>query len=72
MVILDISDPANPVEVGRYDKSGPEFEAANGGIQDIWGIHKERGQPWIYGSDRNGGLYVLKEYGLGSSKVAKN
>jgi hypothetical protein len=72
MVILDISDPANPVEIGRYDMSGPEFEEQNGGIQDIWGIYKEPGKPWVYGSDRNGGLYILKEYGTGSAKVAKN
>lgn len=72
VVVLDISDPVRPVEVARFDKSGPVFEAENGGIQDIWGIYKVPGLPWIYGSDRNGGLYVLKEYGTGSAKVAKN
>ena len=72
VLILDISDPYNPVEVARYTESGLEFEAANGGIQDVWGIDKEPNQPWLYASDRNGGLYVLKEFGSGSAKNDKN
>jgi hypothetical protein len=71
LIVLDIADPYNPVEVGRYHESGEAFEAANGGIQDIWGVYKEPGKPWIYASDRNGGLYVLKEYGAGSAKKGK-
>ena len=67
VVVIDVSDPANPIEVARYHRSGAEFEAENGGIQDIWGIYKIPNQPWIYASDRNGGLYVLKEYGAGSA-----
>lgn len=66
-LILDISDPYNPVETARYHREGPAFESTNGGIQDFWGIYKETDQPWIYASDRNGGLYILKEYGGGSS-----
>ncbi|WP_411965392.1 PA domain-containing protein [Haloferax sp. YSMS24] len=66
VLILDISDPANPVEVARYSPSGQDFEDQNGGIQDVWGIDKEKNSPWIYASDRNGGLYVLKELGSGS------
>lgn len=68
VLILDISDPYNPVETARYHREGPDFEAENGGIQDVWGIYKEMNSPWIYGSDRNGGLYVLKEFGSGSAK----
>ncbi len=71
VVVIDVKDPYNPVEVARYHESGPKFEARNGGIQDVWGIHKQAGKPWIYASDRNGGLYVLKEYGSGSAKVGK-
>lgn len=66
VLILDISDPYNPVEVARYHEAGPEFEASNGGIQDVWGIYKVPGEPWIYASDRNGGLYLLKEFGQGT------
>lgn len=68
VVVVDVTDPYNPVEVGRYHQAGPAFETANGGIQNVWGVHKLVGEPWIYASDRNGGLYVLKEYGSGSSK----
>ncbi|KAB1186684.1 MULTISPECIES: PA domain-containing protein [Haloferax] len=68
VLIVDISDPANPVEVARYSPGGQEFEDQNGGIQDVWGIDKEKNSPWIYASDRNGGLYVLKELGSGSEK----
>jgi hypothetical protein len=40
LLMLDISDPYNPVEVGRYHESGESFEAQNGGAQDIWGVYK--------------------------------
>ncbi len=66
VLIVDISDPYSPVEVARFHREGPQFEAENGGIQDVWGIYKEKNLPWIYASDRNGGLYVLKEYGQGT------
>jgi hypothetical protein len=71
VLIVDISDPYNPVEVARYHEAGPEFEERNAGIQDVWGIYKEPGEPWIYASDRNGGLYVLKTYGGGSARRGK-
>jgi hypothetical protein len=71
VLVLDVTDPYNPVEIARYHRAGPEFEAENGGIQDIWGIYKVPNEPWIYASDRNGGLYVLKEYGAGSAKNGK-
>lgn len=66
VLILDISDPYNPKEVGRYHGAGAAFEAQNAGIQDVWGVHKIPDEPWIYASDRNGGLYILKEKGSGS------
>lgn len=71
VVVLDISDPYNPVEVARYHESGKEFEERNGGIQDVWGIYKIPNEPWIYASDRNGGLYILKAYGAGSARQGK-
>lgn len=58
MLVLDITDPYNPVEVGRYTESGTNF----------WGVYKETNSPFFYGSDRNGGLYVFKEQGSGSGK----
>jgi hypothetical protein len=56
MLVLDVTDPYNPVEVGRYTEHG----------EDYWGVYKETNSPWIYGSDRNGGLRIFKEYGAGS------
>ncbi len=68
LLMIDVSDPYNPVEVGRYHERGDAFEAQNAGPQDIWGVYKIPNQPWVYASDRNGGLYVLKAYGQGSAK----
>lgn len=69
MLVLDVTDPANPVEVARFFDNSDEFLESNGGLpHDFWGVWKEPGEPWIYGSDRNGGLYVFKEKGTGSGK----
>jgi hypothetical protein len=65
MLVLDVTDPYNPVEVARYlDRTGPNDGLAN----DIWGVHKIPRSPFLYGSDRNGGLYIFKEKGAGSGK----
>ena len=56
VLILDITDPYNPVETARYAEPGEVY----------WGVYKETNSPWIYGSDRNGGLTILKEYGQGT------
>ncbi|MGB3734847.1 MAG: PA domain-containing protein [Ilumatobacter sp.] len=63
MLVLDVTDPYNPIEIARYlDTSGPNDGLAN----DFWGVYKEAKSPFIYGSDRNGGLYVFKLKGSGS------
>ena len=66
LIVVDVTDPYNPIEIARYDESGAAFEAQNGGIQDIWGVYKEENSPFIYGSDRNGGLYIFKMLGKGT------
>lgn len=71
VLILDISDPSNPVEIARWHRASSAFEESNGGIQNVWGVYKVRDKPWIYASDRNGGLYILKEYGAGSARTGK-
>lgn len=39
-LVLDVSDPYNPVEVARYlDRTGPNDGLAN----DFWGVYAERG-----------------------------
>jgi hypothetical protein len=66
VLVVDISDPYNPVEVARWHQAGPDWEVTNGGIQDVWGIYKVPEEPWLYASDRNGGLYILKVRGAES------
>jgi hypothetical protein len=67
MLVLDVTDPYNPIEVARYFDNSPEFLESNGGNpHDFWGVYKEPNSPWIYGSDRNGGLYIFREQGSGS------
>jgi hypothetical protein len=65
VLMLDITDPWAPELVGHYmDPSGPN----NGLPNDFWGVYKVPAEPWIHASDRNGGLYILKEYGKGTDK----
>lgn len=67
MLVLDITDPSNPREVARFFDDSEEFREANGGNpHDFWGVHKLADEPWVYGSDRNGGLSVFKLLGSGS------
>jgi hypothetical protein len=58
VVVLDISQPDAPREIGRFNDTSSEFEARNGGIQNVWGVYVSG--DLIFASDRNGGLYVLK------------
>jgi hypothetical protein len=65
MIVLDVTEPYNVVEVARYlDTSGPNDGMAN----DFWGVYKEQNSPFLYGSDRNGGLYIFKLKGKGFGK----
>ncbi len=69
MLVVDVTDPYNPVEIARFFDNSTNFLAANGGRpHDFWGVYKQVNSPWIFGSDRNGGLYVFKEFGQGSEK----
>ncbi len=68
MLVLDVTDPYNPIEIARYlDTTGPNDGLAN----DFWGVYKEPNSPFIYGSDRNGGLYIFKLKGSGSGEKMK-
>ena len=60
VLVIDISDPSNPVEVARWNPRDQGFEDSNGGVQSVWGVHKLPGDPHLYVSDMNGGLYVLR------------
>jgi hypothetical protein len=57
IIVLDITDAYNPVEIGRYSDGN-----------NFWGVYKVPNSPWIFGSDRNEGLYIIKEKGSGSGK----
>lgn len=72
MLVLDVTDPYNPVEIARFFDNSDQFLAANGGNpHDFWGVHKLRNQPWVYGSDRNGGLAVFELVGQGTLRGSR-
>ena len=54
--VLDLRDPANPREVGRFD-TVPAHEE-RGIAQGAWGVHVADGVVFI--SDMEGGVYALK------------
>lgn len=58
LLLLDISQPDAPREIARFNDTSTQFEAQNGGIQNVWGVHVS--DELIFASDRNGGLYILK------------
>ncbi len=61
VLVLDVTDPYDPIEIARFSRTDAVFEAQNGGHQDFWGIYKIPGRDHVYASDRNGGLYVFEE-----------
>lgn len=63
MVVLDITDPYNPVELARYLGTNED-----GVLNDFWGVYKIQDEPWIYAADRNGGLYIFQLRGQGLQK----
>ncbi|MCH7498171.1 MAG: choice-of-anchor B family protein, partial [Candidatus Marinimicrobia bacterium] len=63
VVILDISDPTNPVAVAQFDT----FEG-DGFYDGAWGVYPFARNNLIYVSDIQSGLYVLEVHGwLGTS-----
>jgi len=57
MLVIDISDPYNPVEIARFLDA-----STNGGLpNDFWGVYKVRGEDEVFGSDRSGGLYIFED-----------
>jgi choice-of-anchor B domain-containing protein len=55
--IVDISDPTNPAEVARYD-TYPQND--NSGFAGCWGAYPFTRSDYVYASDMNGKLTVLK------------
>ena len=60
VTVVDISDPANPVEVARYDTT-PENDA--GGFFGTWGAYPYSPSGYVYASDFDGILTVLQMTG---------
>ena len=53
--VLDISDPANPVEVGYFDTSD-----LTGLYDGNWGTYAYLPSGYIISSDRNNGLFIFE------------
>tara|TARA_B100000315_G_scaffold215210_1_gene214344 strand:- start:6927 stop:9239 length:2313 start_codon:yes stop_codon:yes gene_type:complete len=57
VMVLDISDPANPVEVTRYDTYALNDSP---GFYGCWGAYPFTGNGYVYASDLEGYLTVLQ------------
>ncbi len=69
LVVLDVSDPDNPTELGFFDTFPiPEENSAN--FNGAWGAYPYLPSGNILVSDIDYGLYVLKDRGTASSVVA--
>ena len=56
VVLLDVSNPASPVQIGRYD-TYPAGESS--AFQGCWGAYPYTKNGYIYGSNLGGGFFVL-------------
>jgi choice-of-anchor B domain-containing protein len=57
VVVIDLADPANPVEVARYDTYPANDD---GGFHGSWGTVPPTPGGYVYGSDIEGRLTVLR------------
>jgi len=55
--IVDVTNPANPVEVGYYDTHP---QSTGGAFDGDWGVYPFRSDDVLYASDRQNGLFVLE------------
>lgn len=63
IIVVDISNPAHPVEVARYDTT-PDYDEAT--FHGTWGATIPSPGGYVYGSDLDGRLTVLKFHRAGS------
>jgi choice-of-anchor B domain-containing protein len=54
--VVDLTDPAAPVEVGYYDT----FPTNGTAFEGCWGVYCFRDDDVVYASDRSTGLYILR------------
>lgn len=55
-ILLDITDPANPVEVASYDT----WPGASGGFNGAWGVYPFQPSGNVYILDMSTGLYIVR------------
>ncbi len=55
LLVYDITDPANPVQLGRFDT----FPGSPSGFNGAWGVYPFLGQDRLLVGDTAGGLFVL-------------
>ena len=65
LTVLDITDPANPVDIGFFDTYTP---SNNAGFNGAWGAYPYLPSGNILVSDIGSGLYILKDRTLESSQ----
>jgi len=58
-IALDISDPNNPVKIGRFDTQPSIEPGSNNGFKGAWGCYPFSPSGFVYISDRSRGLFVL-------------
>jgi choice-of-anchor B domain-containing protein len=58
-VALDISDPGNPVKIGRFDSTPNAGPGDSNPFVGFWGCYPFQESGFIYATDRAKGLYVL-------------
>lgn len=66
LTVLDITDPANPSEVGFFDTYPASDQATFNGA---WGVYPYLPSGTLLVSDINSGLYILKDQTTGNSSV---
>jgi choice-of-anchor B domain-containing protein len=62
MRVVDFSDPTNPVEIGSLDTWPTEFAGFNG----CWGMYPYSPNGFIYGSNMDGRLFIVREETVGA------
>jgi len=55
-ILLDITNPSNPVEVASYDT----YPGASGGFNGAWGVYPFQPSGNVYILDRQTGLYIVR------------
>ena len=58
-IAIDISDPTDPVKIGRYDTQPNTGSGGVTGFNGAWGVYPYSPSGFVYVSDRSRGLFVL-------------